>query len=1126
MRFLFQGVGIGRQLMIYVIIFSGFVTLITTAVHFYFDYQSEMKQLDRRFAQIEKSYADSIEGALWRLDDEQVSSLVTGILRLRDFVHIDIVQDGITQLEVGKVEPRSYVRRSFDLSFDQSGNSVELGTLYVTASLDDIHKRLLERVGVILINNAVIVFSVAIFIFFFVQKAISKNLTQISKYAKKIDQAAIQAPLILPGRHSSLERQDELDEVVASINEMRENLHSGYLALITSENRLKDFAEAASDWLWEMDAQLNYSSVSGRFFEISDYAPEDVIGHPHDVLYEGPAESLDWQEYLSYLQSRKPFRDVTLGLSRKNGEKNWLRISGQPVFDQMHTFQGYRGTGTDITNEVRAREEAVETTLRFLDAIENVSDGIAFWDSHDRFVLCNRIFRTQAGDAADRLVRGTSYEAYMKALLDTGVINKPTGERDKWLKQQISERQIQTHPIEVYRDGKWLLIRDGRSADGSTVSVVTDITEIKRHEQQLQRVTDAVPILLAYVDEELRYQLINKEYEDWFNVSRQEFQGSKMEDSLNSKSFEEIRPHIDAAMAGQFTRFQICLPFPQDKVHAKSNERHVEISFTPNFDRQTRVVGFFVAAIDVTERIEAEDEARKGEQALNEQTQILRASFDAMAQGISIWDEHKTLTIWNQTFEQFMRLPEGILKRGMPLHQVVLEATSLNQFKPGSAENLGREWVDDPEDGSKSDTTSIEYADGQLLVRQRHGTPDGGFISMLTDITEQTRAHEQLQHTQKIDAIGQLTGGIAHDFNNLLAIIIGSLNLLEDQVVDERPKKLVGSALRASRRGAELTQRLLAFGRRQALMTELSNANDLVEGMFELLTRALGVEIEIKSKLGADLWPMEVDRGQLENALLNLAINARDAMPDGGSMTIETANVLLGSDYANQHSDVEPGAYVMIAVTDTGDGMSSEIAERAIDPFFTTKKAGAGSGLGLSMIYGFANQSGGHLNIYSELGHGTIIRIYLPAKEGMVQPSDIPVAQLEYKSSGEHILVIEDDDDVRLTTVNILADLGYTVTEASNDTEAFAAVDANNRFDLVFSDVFLQGSKNGPDIVHAIRARNPNMKILFTSGYTADQFENYDFHEEGMAFIPKPFEALTLSKKLREILNEPSSTGV
>lgn len=1123
---LFQGFGIGRQLMIYVIIFSGFVTLITTAVHFYIDYQSELQLLDRRFAQIEDSYADSIEGALWRLDDEQVSSLVKGVLRLRDIVHIDIIKDETILLELGAPVSGSVINRNFELTFDQNGNTEDLGTLRVTASLDGVYKRLLARIGAILINNAVIVFSVAIFIFFFVQKSISKHLTRISEYAKKINQAFIQSPLILPGRKFSNDHQDELDEVVASINEMRQNLHTGYLALMTSENRLKDFAEAASDWFWEMDAQLNYSNVSDRFFEISDYAPADVIGHPQDILYEGPAESLDWQQYMSDLEARKPFRDVTLGLSRKNGEINWLRISGQPVFDQSQNFQGYRGTGTDITNEVRAREEAVETTLRFLDAIENVSDGIAFWDSHDRFVLCNRIFRTQAGDAANRLVRGTSFEDYMKALLKSGAINKTPEESHRWLEQRIKERQIQTQPIEVYRDGKWLLIRDGRSADGSTVSVVTDITEVKRREQQLQLVTDAVPILLAYVDEELRYQLINKEYEDWFNVSRLDVQGSKMEASLTSKSFEEMRPHIDAAMSGQFTRFQICLPFERKEADAKSDERHVEISFTPNFDRRTRVAGFFVAAIDVTERIEAEDDARKGEQALSEQTQILRASFDAMAQGISIWDEQKNLTIWNQTFEHFMRLPEGFLKRGIPLYQVVLEATSLNQFKPGSAENLGREWLSDQKSGSILDTANIEYSDGQLLVNQRHGTPDGGFISMLTDITEQTRAQEQLQHTQKIDAIGQLTGGIAHDFNNLLAIIIGSLNLLDDQVSDERPKKLVGAALRASRRGAELTQRLLAFGRRQALMTELSNANELVEGMFELLTRTLGVEIEIKSKLGNDLWPMDVDRGQLENALLNLAINARDAMPDGGSITIETVNVLLGTDYANQHPDVEPGAYVMIAVSDTGTGMSQDIVDRAIDPFFTTKKAGAGSGLGLSMIYGFANQSGGHLNIYSEPDHGTVVRVYLPAKEGMVVRSEAPAEQLEYKSRGEHILVIEDDEDVRMTTLNILLDLGYSVTEAANDTEAFAAVDGDNQFDLIFSDVFLQGSKNGPEIAQEIRALNPNMKILFTSGYTADQFENYDAHETGMEFIPKPFEALALSKKLREILNDQTLADV
>ncbi len=1110
--------------MIYVILFSGFITLITTAVHFYNSYQMELRTLNRQFEQIQSSYIESVETALWHLDDEQLISLMNGLLRLRDIVHVDVKKDGSVISSAGKTTADSDITRIYPLSFNHKNRQVRLGSLRVTASLKGVYDRLIQRIGALLINNTIVIFSVAIFIFFFVQKAITKHLNRISEYAKQIDPSVKQPPLKLAGRRWSKNHTDELDDVVESINGIHRNLHAGYIALTTSEQRLKDFAEAASDWLWEMDSDLNYSYVSDRFFEITNYSLNDVLGFPQSKLNEASDDSLEWAQFTYDVKFRNPFRDFTFSLSRPNGEKNWLRISGQPIFDQNQQFLGYRGTGTDITNEMKAREEAVETTLRFLDAIENVSDGIAFWDSDDRFVLCNRIFRAQAGEAAKLLVRGTSFEDYMRGLLASGAINKPTDEQEQWLRQRISERKIQMPPVEVYRDDKWLLIRDGRSTDGSTVSVATDITKVKSHEHQLQLVTDAVPILLAYVDNDLRYQLINKEYEDWFNVSRQEFYGSKMQDSLDAVSFGQIYPHIKTAMEGQFTRFQISLPTSHKNPNSDKSQRHVEISFTPNFDQRAHVIGFFVAAIDLTERIEAEDEARRGEQALNEQTQILRASFDAMAQGISIWDENENLTIWNRTFEQFMRFPEGFLKRGISLDQVLREDLAINEFGPGSAEYLSQEWTRDLDTGAATASTIVEHADGQLLTVQRHRTPDGGFISMVTDITEPTRAQEQLQHTQKMEAIGQLTGGVAHDFNNLLAIIIGSLNLLEDRVDEERSIKLVKAALRASKRGAELTQRLLAFGRRQALIKELSNANELVEGLFELMTRTLGVRVKIESKLGTDLWSMYVDRGQLENALLNLAINARDAMPDGGTLTVETANILLGKDYADRHQDVAPGAYIMISVSDTGVGMAPSVAEHAIEPFFTTKKVGAGSGMGLSMIYGFANQSGGHMNIYSEPGHGTVVRIYLPAREGEVVPNDFVIEPSDYLSNGEHILVIEDDPEVRSTTVSILQGLGYSVTEAANDQDAYAAVDGNNQFDLIFSDVFLQGSENGPEIVKNIRIRRPTIKILFTSGYTADQFEASDFHGDGMEFIPKPFETRTLSKKLREILTGSSTS--
>lgn len=1120
---IFGGSRIGRRLMTYVLVFSTLLTLMISAVQLKFNYDKELDELERRFVQIEKSYLKSLETAVWRLDHEQLDTLLKGILTLRDIAHIEIAIDSSAITEKIGIMPESKISREYPLSFAQNQRITDLGRLRVTATFDGISKRLYADLGVILIGNTIAIFSIAIFIFFYVQESITKNLARISQYAKKINHTQIQAPLELPESVFRSNEEDELNEVVRSIDEMQQNLYAGYRALVSSEDRLKIFAEAASDWLWETNDALEYTYVSDRFFEITGFHKNQVIGQNQAKLYEGSEDSQEWMQHQTGLVEREPFRDVTLSLSTPAGELCWLRISGRPIFGDEDQFEGYRGTGTDITNEVRAREEAIETTLRFLDAIENVSDGIAFWDANDCFVLCNRIFRSQAGDAANYLVRGTPFEAYMRGLLATGAINKSQTEQEEWLKRRIKERKQQTEPVEVYRDGKWLLIRDGRASDGSTVSVSTNITEVKQREQQLQQVTNAVPILLAYVDQDLRFQMVNKEYELCFEILQHEVIGDTVGHTLAKETYDQLKPHIKTVLDGKFVRFQIKLSNSVTGAAPDHNHKHLDASFTPNFDRRGDVVGFFVAAIDVTELVLAEEIARQREQALSDQTHILRASIEAMAQGISIWDEDKNLIIWNQNFESFLRFPNDFLHRGLPINEAVDKAIALG--------GIGLESVNptidrtEPTAGNNwSETVNIKYNNGQMLVGQRYETATGGSIFMLTDITEQTRAQEQIQHTQRIEAMGKLTGGIAHDFNNLLAIIIGSLNLLEDRVAEPRSEKLVSSALRASRRGADLTQRLLAFGRRQALMTERTNANHLVESISELLVRTLGADVKVMPKLGTDLWTMDVDRGQLENALLNLAINARDAMPNGGKVTIETANILLGKDYAEKHQDVEPGAFVMISVTDNGTGMTAQVAERAIEPFFTTKQVGAGSGLGLSMIYGFANQSGGHMSIYSELGHGTVVRIYLPATEGEVDTIDASTEHIGYMSNGEHILVIEDDADVRLTTVHILNELGYLVTEAANEDEAMSAIESDASFDLVFSDVFLQGSVSGPAIVKKIQAGFPKMKILFTSGFTADQFDDSDFHGSNMEFIPKPFEIHALSIKLRELFDDNPAT--
>ncbi len=395
------------------------------------------------------------------------------------------------------------------------------------------------------------------------------------------------------------------------------------------------------------------------------------------------------------------------------------------------------------------------------------------------------------------------------------------------------------------------------------------------------------------------------------------------------------------------------------------------------------------------------------------------------------------------------------------------------------------------------------------------------FTVILHDVTLREQRETQLRHAQGLQAVGQLTGGVAHDFNNLLAVIIGNLELAADELEDApQPRALVARAIAASERGAALTARLLAFSRRQALEPKVVDLNKLVAGTTVLLRRTLGETIEVETVTAGGLWRCKVDPAQVESVLLNLAVNARDAMSGGGKLTIETANARLDDDYAAAHAEVTPGQYVMLAVTDTGTGMPAEIAEHAFEPFFTTKDAGQGTGLGLSMIYGFVKQSEGHVKIYSEVGHGTTVKVYLPrSREQESVVLDVPPVEEEEPGSLETILVVEDDADVRRLAVNMLQSLGYVAVEATDADTALAALDQRSEIVLLFTDVVLPGGTNGAELARQARRRRPGLKILYTSGYTDNAIIHKGVLDEDADMINKPFRKAALARKIRSILD-------
>jgi CheY-like chemotaxis protein len=370
-----------------------------------------------------------------------------------------------------------------------------------------------------------------------------------------------------------------------------------------------------------------------------------------------------------------------------------------------------------------------------------------------------------------------------------------------------------------------------------------------------------------------------------------------------------------------------------------------------------------------------------------------------------------------------------------------------------------------------------------------------------------------------MDALGQLTGGIAHDFNNLLTGIIGSLDIVRRRMVDGRAAdiaRFMDAASASAQRAAALTHRLLAFARRQSLDTKPSDVNALVLGMEELLHRTLGEQVSLRTELMAGLWPALADDNQLENAILNLAINARDAMPDGGQLTIETANIKLDAAFAAAMEDAMAGDYVMIAVSDTGSGMPPDVVEKAFDPFFTTKPIGEGTGLGLSMIYGFVKQSAGHVRIYSEVGKGTTIKIFLRRAEAELAASPQDSAQVPL-GQGETVLVVEDDAAVRLIITDVLEELGYRHLEAPDGITALPILQSAQRVDLLVTDVGLP-KMNGRQLAEMARAARPALKVLFVTGYAEKAAVRHGFLEPGMEMLMKPFTLDSLATKVREML--------
>jgi PAS domain S-box-containing protein len=564
---------------------------------------------------------------------------------------------------------------------------------------------------------------------------------------------------------------------------------------------------------------------------------------------------------------------------------------------------------------------------------------------------------------------------------------------------------------------------------------------------------------------------------------------------------DEVRDIIDRTRRGEPIEH-----FETSRVRRDGSAVDVSLSISPIRSVSGEVVGISKAARDIAEN-------KRTEQALSQEIEERRRIFDSSNDLILVTD----------TAGNFIQVSPSVTAILGYQPSDMVGHSAVEFIHPDDLEHTRSE-MRAARRGLSKRNFETRYIDreGNAVALNWTGTwsePVRRHFFIGRDLTEKQTAEAQLRHAQKMDAVGQLTGGVAHDFNNILTVITGTIGILEEAVADQPQLAAIARLIdEAAERGANLTKHLLAFARKQPLQPVELDVNALVLEAAKLLHPTLGEHIEITPLLAEDAWTALADPSQLTTAVLNLAINARDAMPNGGKLALETGNVVLDESYASLQSEVTPGNYVMIAVSDTGTGIPPALLERVFEPFFTTKEVGRGTGLGLSMVFGFVKQSGGHIKIYSEQGHGTSVKIYLPRAAGLQQTAAEAQVSSSIQGGNETVLVVEDDSLVRRYVMTQIESLGYSTLEAANASDALRIIDDVATIDLLFTDVIMPGGMNGRQLVDEALKRRPGLKTLYTSGYTENAIVHHGRLDSGVLLLAKPYRKSELARMIRHAL--------
>ncbi|MCC5872734.1 MAG: PAS domain S-box protein [Gammaproteobacteria bacterium] len=900
--------------------------------------------------------------------------------------------------------------------------------------------------------------------------------------------------------------------IQGALQDISEEKHA-LAALASSESRFQRMANALPLLVWTANPDGRMDYANRAFFELIGQPSGEIspaLWHAVIAELDLPRARAAWRLAVE----EESVYSIEYRLGSAAGVERWLHMRAAPARDDDGRVVKWYGTGIEITDRVLAEDEALRLATRLQVTLNSINDSFVALDADWRYTFLNE----RAASFFQRSVQevlGTRIWESFPSLVGTAL--------ERGFREVMQTRESRRFEYHSQITSGHLDVTAYPADDGGIAIYFRDVSDrvearkrLEHEEARFRAVTQAATDVVWDWD-------IGRQQIWWSEGLRAVFghpEGGTVADAR--LWIERVHPDDrERVRAGIMDVRQLGKPLWEDSyryLHADGSYRDVDDRGVVIFDAEGRVERMVGGMTDVTE-------VRRAEATLARQAALLDQARDA----IVLCDGADRIRFWNRSSERIYGWT-AVEVMGRPLDGLLYEDPGTYRQVVDEVRSKG-EWRGRMRQ-LRSDGTAITV-EGHWVRVDADAAPggeadDGAVMAINTDITDQLSLEEQLSQAQRLESVGQLTGGIAHDFNNLLTIVIGNSDLLfEGLAHDEDMQEMAGMIQVAAERAAELTQRLLAFARKQPLDPRSVDVNRLLLGMDRMLRRTLGEHVEVELVRAAGLWPALVDEGQLENAVLNLCINARDAMPSGGRLTLETGNASLDEAYSSQHSEVLPGQYVRVSVSDSGTGMSPETVKRAFDPFFTTKEVGRGTGLGLSMVYGFIKQSRGHVRIYSEVGEGTTVHLYLPrmVDAGDREPKSAMAGPAVPRGQGEKILLVEDDDLVRDHLTAQLKALGYRVVAASNGPEGLQALREMADFDLLFTDVIMPGGMSGRHLADAARVLRPHLPVLYTSGYTENAIVHHGRLDAGVQLLSKPYRQQDLASKVRRVLDLARSSG-